>query len=95
MRIRLIHWALAALLVISQTALLQHLSDIDGHSKSGSCTQCLLGHGLNNAVPSQPSFSSPLSNSAALVCSLPGSDYRHLAVKPYLTRAPPFYARHS
>lgn len=45
------HTLSALLLVLCQTALLVHQSDIDAHSHGEHCTVCLLVHGLDNALP--------------------------------------------
>jgi hypothetical protein len=51
MRRRLSHWILAALLVFGQAALLAHQADVDAHLDHGTCSTCLLVHGLDNAIP--------------------------------------------
>ncbi len=87
---RLIRWTLAALLVLGQSALLLHLSDIDAHaSDSGSCNVCLLAHGLNTAIPSDPvsvyfpdQAATPVTGMQQARCCQPVAGL-------YRTRAPP------
>jgi len=53
MRLRLSQWLPVLLLVLCQTALLIHQSDIDAHAHGENCSVCLLVHGLDNALPTR------------------------------------------
>jgi len=89
MQIRLNAWVLAALLVLSQSALLLHQSDIDAHSDGKPCSVCLLAHGLDNALASQPVLHGDSAPHTALTASRHSFNYRCPTGSSYRTRAPP------
>jgi hypothetical protein len=91
---RLSHWVLAALLVIGQAALLVHQSDIDAHGPDGSCSICLLVHGLDHAVPNQFALHLDEPQQALSIVAQPSAWVRH-TIAFYWTRAPPLYTHHS
>ena len=88
LRRRLTYWLLAALLVIGQTVLLVHRSDIDAHAHGERCTVCVLVHGLDHAVSSH--FEVPFSGleTPTFVATSATTSNRQ-ANNHYPARAPP------
>lgn len=82
------HTLSALLLVVCQTALLVHQSDIDAHSHGENCTVCLLVHGLDNALPMH--FAAlPVKPAAPVVVTEKPCGHTQQTPAVYRARAPP------
>ena len=85
----LLHWLTALLLILGQTALLAHQTDIDAHHERGEdCVACNLAHNLDAAVTaSQPPavLASPVNEQPFSNCTSPRSKQLYRT----RSRAPP------
>jgi len=89
MHTRLIPWTLAVLLVLCQSALLLHQSDLNAHSEGGICSICLLAHGIDTALPTLPFLPNARPETPTLAHDTPRAGYCHVAIQAYDSRAPP------
>lgn len=72
MRKLLLHGLIALLLVLGQTALLAHQTDIDAHDGSDDCVVCHLAYSLDAAVPTAQvcvTLTSPVDEQILPTCS--------------------------
>ena len=71
----LLHWLTVLLLVLGQTALLAHQTDIDSHHDQGEdCVVCHLSHSLDATVTATSPlivFASPVNEQLFSICTSP------------------------